>query len=117
MRKLEDKFESMASNIELRMLNNFLKPSIQSLENNIKMNINDLKSKILNQNNHSSENLKHNDFDDSKLQEASLIKSSSNRNGDGHMETKISEINKLGERLYEKLLEKVRISFFLKLIC
>jgi hypothetical protein len=107
LKKFEEKFESMASNIELRMLNNFLKPSIQSLENNIKMNMNELKTRIVNQNTHSSENLKHHDLDESKLQESSLIKSSSNRNGDGHMETKISEINKLGERLYEKLLEKV----------
>lgn len=111
MKKLEEKFESMASNIELRMLNNFLKPSIQSLENNIKMNINELKTRIVTHTTPSYENLKNHDFDESKLQESSLLKSSSNRNGDGHMETKISEINKLGERLYEKLLEKVNRSF------
>lgn len=110
MKKLEDKFESMATNIELKMLNNFLKPSIQSMENNIKMNLNEMKTRMGNYQN-SSENLKHNDFDESKLQESSLIKSSSNRNGEGQMDTKISEINKLGERLYEKLLEKVQKLF------
>lgn len=95
------------------MLNNFLKPSIQSLENNLKMNINDLKTKIGNSL-PSTENMKHQDFDESKLQESSIIKSSSNRNGEGHMDTKISEINKLGERLYEKLLEKVNYNMNLK---
>ncbi len=88
------------------MLNNFVKPSIQSMENNIKMNLIEMKTKIGNYHNH-SENLKRNDFDESKLQESSLIKSSSNKNGEGQIDTKISEINKLGERLYEKLLEKV----------
>lgn len=106
MKKLEEKFENMASNIELKMMNNFLKPTMQSLENNLKMNINEMKSKFTNVN--SNDNYKNNDFDESKFHESSMIKSSTNRN-EGGMDTKINEINKLGERLYEKLLEKVNL--------
>lgn len=112
MRKLEQKFETMTNNIEVRMLNNFLKPSIQSIENTLKMDINELKSRF--NNIQTNENLKSNNFDDSKLHDSSLIKSSTNRHENGNMDTKISEINRLGERLYEKLLEKVK--FFHSLI-
>lgn len=102
----------MATNVELKMLNNFLKPSLQSIENNLKMDINQINSKISNFNITSANDFNKNAMNDSKLQESSFIKSSSNRNNDPHMDTKISEINKLGERLYEKLMEKV-IKFFL----
>jgi len=106
----------MANNVELKMLNNFLKPSLQSIENNLKMDINQINSKISNLNLNNNQITSGNDFNknlmsdrdnDSKLQESSFIKSSSNRYNDPNMDTKISEINKLGERLYEKLMEKV----------
>jgi hypothetical protein len=102
----------MATNIELKMLNNFLKPSLQSIENNLKMDINQINSKISNFNIKSANDFNKNVVmserdNDSKLHESSFIKSSSNRNNDPNMDTKISEINKLGERLYEKLMEKV----------
>lgn len=98
----------MATNVELKMLNNFLKPSLQSIENNLKLDINQINSKLNNMNVNitSANDFNKNVMNDSKLQESSFIKSSSNRNNDPHMETKISEINKLGERLYEKLMEK-----------
>ena len=91
------------------MLNNFLKPSLQSIENNLKMDINQINSKLSNINITSGNDFNKNEMNDSKLESSSFIKSSSNRNNEPQMETKISEINKLGERLYEKLMEKVII--------
>jgi len=105
MKKLEDKFEAMAFNLENKMLNNFIKPSQNTSENNMKFNINEMK-KFGNFNLY-TDNINQHELDISKYPDSSLYKSSMNRQIDGCFDTKITEINKLGEKLYDKLMEKV----------
>jgi hypothetical protein len=96
----------MANNIESQIYNNFLKPSISTIERTMKTNFEEVKSKLrtLSAGNNIN-NIDTNRFSvDSNFDNELHFKSIGSR--ERKMDTKIDEINHLGERLYEKLLEK-----------
>jgi DUF4097 and DUF4098 domain-containing protein YvlB len=108
-RKIDKKFESLSSNLEMQIYNNFIKPSLNSIEDTLKTNIDDIKNKIgnLNSNNNNIDITSNRSLGESFENE--FLKSANTRKG--KMDNKLEEINVLGERLYEKLLEKVFICF------
>ena len=45
-KKIEEKFESLANNIESQLYKNFLKPSLSTIDRTIKNNLDEIKNKI-----------------------------------------------------------------------
>lgn len=112
-KKIEEKFESLATNIESQLYNNFLKPSINTIEKTMRSNFEDIKNKLntinINSNNNNNA-LESNRYSaDSMMDELHFksINSRVERYKEKNLDNKLEEINVLGERLYEKLLEKV----------
>ena len=98
----------MANNIETQIYNNFLKPSINSIEKTMRSNFDDIKYKInsINNDNITETNRQSFDFEPE-------FKSSTNRLKETErvkkLDNKLDEINVIGGRLYEKLLLKVSL--------
>ena len=109
-KKIEEKFDILANNIENQVFKDFLQPSIQQIEVRMKENMDEIKDKLNNLNNNTnivsqSENTS---FIDSYRMNRS-IRSSMNEGGKTstqRKEEKYDEINKIGEKLYNKLVEK-----------
>ena len=109
-KKIEEKFDILANNIENQVFKDFLQPSIQQIEVRMKENMDEIKDKLNNLNNNTnlvsqSENTS---FIDSYRMNRSL-RSSMNEGGKTstqRKEEKYDEINKIGEKLYNKLVEK-----------
>lgn len=100
-KKIEEKFENITSNIETQIYNNFLKPSINTIEKTMRNNFDEIKSKLktISYNNVETNRLSMDSFEN----DYNLKSSSTNK----RIDNKLDEANTLGERLYEKLLEKV----------
>ena len=109
-KKIEEKFDILANNIENQVFKDFLQPSIQQIEVRMKENMDEIKDKLNNLNNNTnivsqSENTS---FIDSYRMNRS-IRSSMNEGGKTstqRKEEKYDKINKIGEKLYNKLVEK-----------
>ncbi len=107
-KKIEEKFDVLANNIETQIYNNFLKPSINSIEKTMRSNFDDIKFKIksINSDNLTETNRQSLDFEPE-------FKSSTNRLKETErvkkLDNKLDEINVIGGRLYEKLLLKVKL--------
>lgn len=107
----------MANNIESQLYKNFLKPSLSTIDRTIKNNLDEIKNKI--------QTLSYDDCESnisynkgysleslSRLESESVYTNYGKKMKDGYKEknldNKLEEINSLGGRLYEKLLEKVQ---------
>jgi hypothetical protein len=100
-KKIERKFEALESNLETQLYNNFIKPSLNSIEKTMKTNMEEIKQKISLLSGNSETDRSRESFDHELLK--------SNHTRKGRLDNKLDEINLVGERLYEKLLEKVFI--------
>lgn len=109
-KKIEEKFESLATNIETQIYKNFLKPSLSTIDRTIKTNFEEIKNKIKTLGDDDSQS-NANDSKGYSLNSFSRFEDDSVNLKNGEMykklDYKVDEINSLGGRLYEKLLEKV----------
>ena len=109
-KKIDERLDLLANHIQEQLNNNFLKPSIQSIENTMKNNMNEIKEKLNQINTHSNNNLlnqSETSFIDSIKESKSLLGSQSDiKNSTLKRNEQYDEINKLGEKLYDKLVEK-----------
>lgn len=108
-KKIEEKFDILANNIENQVYKDFLQPSINAIENRMKENLDEIKEKLsnLNNNNNLNSQSENTSFIDSYRMNRS-IRSSMNDVGKStqRRNDKFDEINKIGEKLYDKLVEK-----------
>ena len=108
-KKIEEKFDILANNIENQVYKDFLQPSINAIENRMKENLDEIKEKLsnLNNNNNLNSQSENTRFIDSYRMNRS-IRSSMNDVGKStqRRNDKFDEINKIGEKLYDKLVEK-----------
>ena len=109
-KKIDERLDLLANHIQEQLNNNFLKPSIQSIENTMKNNMNEIKEKLNQINTHSNNNLlnqSETSFVDSIKESKSLLGSQSDiKNSTLRRNEQYDEINRLGEKLYDKLVEK-----------
>ena len=109
-KKIDERLDLLANHIQEQLNNNFLKPSIQSIENTMKNNMNEIKEKLNQINTHSNNNLlnqSETSFVESIRGSKSLLGSQSDiKNSTLRRNEQYDEINRLGEKLYDKLVEK-----------
>ena len=109
-KKIDERLDLLANHIQEQLNNNFLKPSIQSIENTMKNNMNEIKEKLNQINTHSNNNLlnqSETSFVESIRGTKSLLNSQSDiKNSTIRRNEQYDEINRLGEKLYDKLVEK-----------
>ena len=109
--KIEEKFELLANNIENQICKEYLQPSIQQIESQMKDNLNEIKEKLNNlaisNNNLTSQS------NTSSFIESYRMNNRSNRSSinEGRLSTqkrneKLEEMKNIGERLLSKLEEK-----------
>ena len=102
-KKIDEKLDYLCNNLKNQIYEKYLQPSINEIENSMKQNIEDIKKKVDSMN-YSNEN-NTNEINGEEMissinnYEASLEKKNNQRK-------KYEEINRLGERLYDKLMEK-----------
>ena len=102
-KKIDEKLEYLCDNLKNQIYEKYLQPSINEIENSMKQNIEDIKKKVDSMN-YSNEN------NTNEINGDEMI--SSNNNFEPSLEKKnkqrkkYEEINRLGERLYDKLMEK-----------
>ena len=108
-KKIEEKFDILGNNIENQVYKDFLQPSINAIENRMKENLDEIKEKLsnLNNNNNLNSQSENTSFIDSYRMNRS-IRSSMNDVGKStqRRNDKFDEINKIVEKLYDKLVEK-----------
>ena len=130
-KKIDEKLEYLCNNLKNQIFEKYLQPSINEIEKSMKQNIEDIKEKVdsinntnisnnsnLMKNNHKYYNIieddeKNNNYNGSI--ELNNRNEEQNSKGDIYHKTsskvkrqKYEEINRLGEKLYDKLLEKER---------
>jgi hypothetical protein len=93
-KKIERNFEALESKLETQIFNNFIKPSLNTIEKTMKTNMEEIKQKIFSLSDGTDRSVAES-FDNE------LMRSNNTK------KDKLDEINLVGERLYEKLLEKV----------
>jgi hypothetical protein len=102
-KKIDEKLEYLCDNLKNQIYEKYLQPSINEIENSMKQNIEDIKKKVdsMNYSNENNTNEVNGEEMISSINnyEASLEKKNNQRK-------KYEEINRLGERLYDKLMEK-----------
>ena len=115
-KKIEKKLNNISEEIKKEIFNKYLRPSLNQIEINMKKNMDEIKDKI--DDIHKNNNLKDfNNFTNNKDKEkrdkfSEIISNNSNNkdifsNSSSKLRNdKYEEINKLGEKLYRKLLEK-----------
>ena len=102
-KKIDEKLEYLCDNLKNQIYEKYLQPSINEIENSMKQNIEDIKKKVdsmnySNDNNTNEINGEEMNFSNNNY-DISLEKKNLQRK-------KYEEINRLGERLYDKLMEK-----------
>ena len=110
-KKIDKKFDKLSEDLKNQIYDKFLKPSIDQIENAMKKNIDEIKE-ILFYNNKNNNNLNeinnnHNEyFKKNKLLESRTSYDAMSKGTTKKRNEKYEEINRLGEQLYQKLLEK-----------
>lgn len=110
-KKIDDKLDSMAINIESRIYNNFLKPSISTIEKTMRTNFEEIKSKIKTIDIESS-TVTYECEPEFRPKKNLLRETHETRETEREkkLNTKLDAINNLGGKLYDKLVEKVFIN-------
>ena len=101
-KKIDEKLEYLCDNLKNQIYEKYLQPSINEIENSMKQNIEDIKKKVdsMNYSNDNNTNeINGEEINYSNNNEIILDKRNNQRK-------KYEEINRLGERLYNKLMEK-----------
>ena len=110
-KKIDEKLEYLCDNLKNQIVEKYLQPSINEIENSMKQNIEDIKKKVdtMNYSNEINMNTNTNNTNEYINGEEIIL---SNNNYEGSLEKKnkqrkkYEEINRLGEKLYDKLMEK-----------
>ena len=110
-KKIDERLNILANNIQNQINDNLLVPSIRNIENTMKNNMNEIKDRLtqlnLNSNNNNFNQSEGTSFVDSYRVSKSLFTSQNElRSSSLKRNEKLEEINKLGEKLYDKLVEK-----------
>ena len=124
-KKIDEKLEYLCDNLQTQIFEKYLQPSINEIEKSMKQNIEDIKEKVDSINYiNNSKKIKNNnnynsiiDYNNNDIFQSSLDlnykKEGFNSKGDNYHKNsskikkeKYEEINRLGEQLYGKLLEK-----------
>ena len=111
-KKIDEKLNMLANNIQSQINDNLLRPSIRSIEKAMKNNMEEIKDKLiqLNMNTNNNNNFNQSEgtsFVDSYRVSKSLFTSQNdNKSSSVKRNDKFEEINKIGEKLYDKLVEK-----------
>ena len=106
-KKIDEKLEYLCDNLKNQIVEKYLQPSINEIENSMKQNIEDIKKKVDTMN--YSNEIKSNNTNEYINGEETIF---SNNNYEGSLNKKnmqrkkYEEINRLGEKLYDKLMEK-----------
>ena len=106
-KKIDEKLEYLCDNLKNQIVQKYLQPSINEIENSMKQNIEDIKKKVDTMN--YSNEINTNNTNEYINGEEMIL---SNNNYEGSLEKKnfqrkkYEEINRLGEKLYGKLMEK-----------
>ena len=106
-KKIDEKLEYLCDNLKNQIVEKYLQPSINEIENSMKQNIEDIKKKVDTMN--YSNEIKSNNTNEYINGEEMIF---SNNNYEGSLNKKnmqrkkYEEINRLGEKLYDKLMEK-----------
>ena len=111
---IEQKLENLGEKIKIQINNNLLKPYINKLENDMKENIDKIKKQINNMNKNNDFEYLNNNKNEYSKRKNQLFESNKSDNeflalnkGSSELRNqKYEEINKLGEKLYQKLVEK-----------
>ena len=106
--------ENLGEKIKIQINNNLLKPYINKLENDMKENIDKIKKQINNMNKNNDFEYLNNNKNEYSKRKNQLFESNKSDNefpalnkGSSELRNqKYEEINKLGEKLYQKLVEK-----------
>ena len=113
-KKIDKKLRCLGEEIKKEIFNKYLRPSLNQIEINMNRNIVEIKDKIdeINKNNNLQKynNFKYTNYKDKKTENKYSVNSSNNdifsKSSSKLRNDKYEEINKLGEKLYQKLLEK-----------
>ena len=113
-KKIDKKLRCLDEDIKKEIFNKYLRPSLNQIEINMNRNIVEIKDKIdeINKNNNLQKynNFKYTNYKDKKTENKYSVNSSNNdifsKSSSKLRNDKYEEINKLGEKLYQKLLEK-----------
>ena len=107
-KKIDEKLEYLCDNLKNQIVEKYLQPSINEIENSMKQNIEDIKKKVDTMN--YSNEIKSNNTNEYINGEEMMIFSNNNYEGSLNKKNmqrkKYEEINRLGEKLYDKLMEK-----------
>ena len=103
-KKIDEKLEYLCNNLKNQIYQKYLQPSINEIENSMKQNMEDIKKKfeLINYSNDNNTNIINGEeiiSTTNNNEETSLDKRNKQRK-------KYEEINRLGEKLYDKLMEK-----------
>ena len=110
-KKIEQKMEVWGETLKNQIFNKLLKPSLNQIEDTMKKNIDEIKEKINEINNinnlENNNNYANNEIYDKKNKMLESTNSDLFSKGTAKLRNeKYEEINRLGEKLYQKLLEK-----------
>ena len=109
-KKIDEKLDYLCNNLKNQIFEKYLQPSINEIESSMKQNIEDIKKKV-DTLNYSNEN-KTNDINTNNTNEYINGEDMIYSNYEGSIDKKnkqrkkYEEINRLGEKLYDKLMEK-----------
>ena len=110
-KRIDEKLELLGEEIKNQINNKLLKPSIEKIENVMKQNIEEIKERIndinrINNINHFNSNNYEFDNKGNKMLESVTNSDLFSKGTSKLRNEKYEEINRLGEKLYQKLLEK-----------
>ena len=103
-KKIDEKLEYLCNNLKNQIYQKYLQPSINEIENSMKQNMEDIKKKV--------ELINYSNDNNTNIINGEEIISTTNNNEETSLDKrnkqrkKYEEINRLGEKLYDKLMEK-----------
>lgn len=103
-KKIDQKLQKLGEEIKNQIYDKFISPSIEQIENVMKQNIDEIKDRLneIDYNN-SLNNFSNNSFKKSKLLQSRSSYDLSSRRNSKIKNEKYKEINRLAEKLYQKL--------------
>ena len=109
-KKIDERLNVLANNIQSQINDNLLIPSIKSIEKTMKNNMEEIKDKLiqlnLTSNNNNNLNQSNSFIDSYRVSKSLLSSQNDNKSSSVKRNEKYEEINKIGEKLYDKLVEK-----------
>ena len=111
-KKIDEKLNILANNIQSQINDNLLRPSIKSIEKTMKNNMEEIKDKLiqLNLNTNNNNNFNQSEgtsfVDSYRISKSLFTSQNDNKSSSVKRNEKFEEINKIGEKLYDKLVEK-----------